>query len=273
METAAAMGASSSDIEISDQRVAVDGGQSFVRIWNDRTLVRTLAPIVLVHDSLGCVELWRDFPADLCLRTGRTVLAYDRLGFGRSDPRSRRLSPDFIACEGAVGLLPILDDLGIGDWIGFGHSVGGGMTLHAAATVRGCLAAVTESAQAFLEQRTADGIRNAREDFALPGRLDRLKRYHGEKATWVLEAWTETWLGPAFADWSLDDVLPKVRVPVLAIHGDLDEYGSLAHPERIVGLAGGPAELAALPGVHHVPHREVAVLVLDLVADFISPLQ
>ena len=86
----------------------------------------------------------------------------------------------------------------------------------------------------------------------------------------MLEAWTEVWLHPAFADWSLDAWLRQVRWPVLAIHGDLDEYGSTAFPERIAGGVCGPAQRMILEGCGHVPHRERPVQVLELVSDFMS---
>lgn len=257
---------------MTDHLLSTSGGRLFARTW-EPAVGEGRAPIVVLHDSLGCVEMWRSFPAALAARTGRTVVAYDRLGFGRSDPHPGRLRLDFIAAEAVAGVQPVTEFLGVDQWIGFGHSVGGGMALSAAGSLPGCVATVTESAQAFVEQRTTDGIRSARDDFAQPGQIDRLERYHGTRARWVLDAWTETWLDPAFAEWSLDSALPAVVNPVLAIHGELDEYGSMAHPERIARLAAGPATVAALPGVHHVPHREVEADVLDLISDFLRPIE
>lgn len=251
--------------------VPVDQGRLFVRDWQPSGHEER-ASILLLHDSLGCVELWREFPALLAARTGRRVVAYDRLGFGRSDAATRPLSLDFVSTEGPAGMEPVLDALGLDHWVGFGHSVGGGMAIGAAGTVRGCVATITEAAQAFVEQRTVDGIRDAREGFARPGQVERLERYHGTKARWVLDAWTETWLDPGFATWSLDGPLAAVTNPVLAMHGELDEYGSLAHPERIARFAAAPVQVAALPGIHHVPHREAADEVLDLVGEFLAPL-
>jgi pimeloyl-ACP methyl ester carboxylesterase len=101
--------------------------------------------------------------------------------------------------------------------------------------------------------------------------MARLARYHGAKAAWVLASWTDTWLDPSFADWSIDAALAEVTTPVLAIHGELDEYGTMAHAERIARLARGRARVVALPGIHHVPHREAEAEVLDLVAGFLRP--
>lgn len=87
----------------------------------------------------------------------------------------------------------------------------------------------------------------------------------------MLDAWTETWLSPAFADWSLDAALAAVRCPVLAIHGDSDEYGSTAHPQRIAALAGAPVRTLIVAGAGHVPHREQPQQVLEAVARFLQP--
>lgn len=255
--------------EFVDARVKVDGGDVFVRRWhNERGQGR--APIVLLHDSLGCVELWRDFPAALAGSTGRDVLAYDRPGFGRSDPRKGLPSPDFVAEEAAV-FSAIRRAIGLSRFALFGHSVGGAMAVAIAAGLGDvCEAVVTESAQAFVEERTLAGIRAAKAGFAGPGRLDKLVKWHGDKALWVLDAWTEVWLSPGFASWNLDPWLERLACPLLAIHGDRDEYGSVAFPERIARLARGPSELAILADCGHVPHRERQDEVLRLVARFLQ---
>src|SRR5690606_4322247 len=98
--------------------------------------------------------------------------------------------------------------------------------------------------------------------FEQPEQFARLEKWHGSKARWVLDAWTETWLSAEFASWTLDRELPLVRCPVLVIHGDQDEYGSIHFPEYIRDHVGGPAEMQILGGCGHVPHRERPELVL-----------
>lgn len=246
-------------------------GQLFARRWFAPRSDSTLPVIVLFHDSLGCVELWRDFPGQLCERTGLQVVAYDRLGFGQSAPCPGELPLDFIDDE-AARFFPLLREaLGIGRFIAFGHSVGGAMASACAARhAEDCQALITESAQAFVEDRTLDGIRTAKAQFAEPGQMTRLARYHGDKAQWVLDAWTETWLSDAFAHWTLESIVPRLHCPLLALHGELDEYGSALHPQRIAALAGDRGEAVILAGHHHVPHREDAALVLDRVTDYLG---
>lgn len=247
-------------------------GRLFVRSWSPEPPLSPI-PIILLHDSLGSVELWRSFPAELCAGTGRRVIAYDRLGFGRSDAYPGQLPRDFIAREADTGFTALRRQLGIGRFVVFGHSVGGGMAVHCAARFGSdCVALVTESAQAFVEERTVRGIEDARELFKDPGQVDRLAKYHGDKAAWVLDAWIGSWLSQAFAAWSLQPVLPEVRCPLLVIHGSDDEYGSPRHPELIGQLAGGAAEVYIMADTRHVPHREREGAVIDLVAGFLRAL-
>lgn len=258
-----------------DQWVEHPLGRLFTRRWEPARTADpadpAAAPILMFHDSLGCVDLWRGLPADLCQATGRPVIAYDRLGFGRSDPREARPSLDFVAEEAAVFLPALREQLGLARYVALGHSVGGGMAIHAAAQPDGgCERLVTLAAQVFPEARTLEGIRAARDLFRDPAQVDRLARYHGEKTRWVLDAWIGNWLHPDFAAWTLDGVLPQVRCPALAIHGELDEYGSTVHPERIGRLAGGATRVEILPGVAHVPHREQPEAMVAMIAGFLG---
>ena len=260
-----------SAIILTDHWVAHPSGRLFARQWQPDAVEPARAPIVLLHDSLGCVELWRDFPALLAAATGRRVIAYDRLGFGRSDARVGRPSRNFVAEEATTTLPALREQLRIGRFVAVGHSVGGGMAVEIAAQAPGdCVALVTMAAQAFVEDRTIAGLRVAQAQFEDPAQVQRLAKYHGSKAPWALDAWLGQWLDPAFAGWSLDDALPRVTCPVLAIHGEQDEYGSAAHPRRIVDGVAGPAQLEMLAGVGHVPYREQPGLVVRLVAEFLA---
>lgn len=230
------------------------------------------APIVLLHDSLGSVELWRDLPDHLARATGRSVVAYDRLGFGRSDLHPGQLGIDFIRNEARASFHDVKFALAIDRFSLFGHSVGGGMAVGIAAAYPGeCEAMVTMSAQAFVEDLTLTGIRAAQRAFAQPSQVDRLRRYHGDKAPWVLSAWIDRWLAPEFAPWSLDAELPRVVCPNLVLHGRRDEYGSVRHPERIAALSTGPSSLH-IGDWGHVPYREEPAEITRLVATWFEAL-
>ncbi len=266
---------------VSDHEVATDGGALFARVWQPRAVhddagAEAGAAILLFHDSLGCVELWRDFPVQLATATGRAVVAYDRLGFGRSAPHPGRLPVSFVTDEATIIVPQLLAGLRhvlpCDEFVACGHSVGGGMAVATAAHLSArCRALITVSAQSFVEDRTRDGLHAARIAFQQPGQIDRLARYHGAKAPWVLAAWLDTWLDAGFAGWTLDALLPRVLAPTLVLHGDADEFGSVRHPERIAAGTGGPSRMVVLEGGGHVPHREQPARVLDEITRFLGP--
>ncbi len=247
-------------------------GKVFVRRWYPEVAVEAAdeVPIILFHDSLGCVELWRDFPARLSAATGKEVIAYDRLGFGRSDPHPGGWSVNFIR-EEAEHLFPVvLASLDVERFIAFGHSAGGAIAATCAAYYPShCQALITESAIAFVEDRTLQGVRTAKDEFSRPGQMERLQKYHGDKARWVLDAWIETWLSDAFADWSLKGQLESIKCPLLVIHGEEDEYGSRRHPEQVASLAKGTVEMLILDGCYHFPHLEMTERVINDVSHFL----
>lgn len=258
------------DLHVKNTIVTVDGHGLFTRTWRRKGAEGPV--LLLFHDSLGCTDLWRDFPEKLALATGWTVLSYDRLGFGRSAAHPARVDRDFVAAEGRRTVPALLDALGLDRFVAVGHSVGGGMAVGAAAVLpQRCDGTITLAAQAFVEDRTLDGIRAAQIQFRDPAHMARLARYHGDKAGWVLSAWIDTWLSPDFAGWTLDDSLQNLVCPLLALHGDGDEYGSKAHPERIAARTGGRAVI--LPGCGHVPHREQPERVLPEIVSFLASLK
>lgn len=269
--------------EPKDHWVTTPQGRLFTRRWSAPAPSAgqpALPPIVLFHDSLGCVELWRGFPALLGAAAGRDVIAYDRLGFGQSEMRAGALPLEFVEQEALTSLPALQAQLGFARYVALGHSVGGGMAAHcaAAATAGGepgaCEALVTIAAQACVEERTLQGIRDARDQFQNHSeQMERLARYHAgsaDKARWVLNAWVDTWLSPGFADWSLQAAMKRVNCPVLALHGEHDEYGSAEQPARIARWAAGPAQVTIIPGAAHVPHREQPEAVAGWVARFLA---
>ena len=255
----------------SDERfVDVPGGAVFTKSWGISTC-RWKTPVILFHDSIGCVAMWRQFPQSLSAHLDRPVIAYDRLGFGKSSERRDILSANFVSEEAQFYLPVILRELGIQQFVAFGHSVGGAMAVVAAARVAGqCRAVITESAQAFVEARTLEAIEKAKLRFQDPQELLKLERYHGAKARWVVDAWTDTWLSAEFLRWSLEPDLRRVLSPLLAIHGDQDEYGSTAFPDALTSTTGGPAEKLIVWKCGHVPHREREDEVLNAVQEFLD---
>lgn len=257
-------------VQTTEQWIETPEGKLYARIWTPEGLEAAKAPIIMLHDSLGCVDLWRDLPAQISSATSRTVITYDRLGFGKSDTRHDQPSLDFIAEESKTGFPALKEQLGINQFIAFGHSVGGGMSINIAARYpEDCVGLITIAAQTFLEDRTVEGINAANEQFKDPKQIERLQKYHGSKARWVLEAWTENWLHPDFTAWTLNDVIPKVKAPTLTIHGRHDEYGTTAHPELIRKLCQN-ARIEILEDGFHMPHREQPERIVGMVARFLE---
>lgn len=245
-------------------------GGIHVARWRPETTEALHSPIVLLHDSLGCVALWRTFPALLSQVTGREVIAYDRLGFGLSAPYPGKLPMSFIADEARTTFAALREELGLSGFVLLGHSVGGGMAIEAAGQhADGCEALISVAAQAFMEPRILAGIREADAAFRDPDQLARLARHHGDKAQWVLRAWVDTWQTEAFADWDLAAALSRVHCPTLAIHGEHDEFGSPAQARYIAERSTGPGEARILP-CGHVPHRECPERLIATLLPFLT---
>lgn len=253
-----------------DRWIASPGGRLFTRTWEPQKACCD-TPVVLFHDSLGCVELWRSFPAALCAATQQRVIAYDRLGYGRSDPCTAPPLHTFIEDEPTTSFAALYAAFQLEQFIALGHSVGGGMAVHCAGHyAEQCTGLITIAAQSINERRTRQGIQDAQAVFEAPEQFAKLEKYHGDKARWVLHAWTDIWLHPAFESWSLRPALEQVDCPTLVLHGEKDEYGSHRQPEQIARYVHGPAHCEILPGIHHVPHREAEALVVHLASQFIS---
>lgn len=245
-------------------------GRIFAQSWAPTRETKG-SPLVLLHDSLGCVALWRDFPERLADAVGRKVIAYDRLGFGRSDPHPGKLTGSFVLDEPSGDFKSVCEQLDVEHVVVMGHSVGGSMAVACAASHPGaCEGLIAVSAQAYVDDDIRTGIRAAKRQFGQPGELEKLKKYHGDKAQWVLNAWVDTWLSESFNSWSLSAVLPKVKCPALVLHGDLDEYGSVRHAGRIAEDVSGPVSLRILKNCGHVPYRVLPVETLAEMASFLG---
>jgi pimeloyl-ACP methyl ester carboxylesterase len=256
-----------------DQQVKV--GDFMLRVQRvNSTRARTVSEspvLVFLHDSLGCVETWRDFPQRLADRVGLDSLIYDRRGYGQSPPFGREARTAEYLQEEARVLFMLLEALAIERVVLFGHSDGGSIALIAAAQRPGHVdGVITEGAHVFVEDVTLSGIRKAQATLASTDLRKRLARYHGSKADAVVAAWIDTWLSLEFRDWNIESFLPRIVCPVLAIQGDDDEYGTPAQVQAIVYGVGAHARSLMLPRVGHTPHRVATNAVLDGSAEFLA---
>jgi len=227
--------------------------------------------LVFLHDSLGCVDTWRDFPEALAERLGLDAVIYDRQGYGRSSPFGPSQRTTRYLEEEAQVLRALLDALEVEAAVLFGHSDGGSIALIAAALEPDRIAAVvTEGAHVFVEDVTLRGIRAARESFATTDLAERLARYHGDKVSAVAQAWIDTWLSPAFRSWNIERYLLGIRCRVLVIQGEDDEFGTVDQVNAIVESAPAHAKALLIPDVGHTPHRDAREAVLAAATDFIA---
>ncbi len=229
--------------------------------------------IIFLHDSLGCIELWRDFPNKVADQTGCNVLSYDRQGYGQSDPFSiQKRGKNYLQNEAEV-LVQIIDQLQLTKVILFGHSDGGSISLLAAALSPNIISGViTEGAHVFVEKETIAGIEEAVIAYQETNLRDKLIKYHGDKTDDVFKMWTETWLSKDYQSWNIEEFLPKIKCPSLIIQGEKDEYGSLDQVYSIVNNTTGPSEALIIPDIGHTPHKENSEVVLQEATRFIKNL-
>lgn len=228
--------------------------------------------LIFLHEGLGCVALWRDFPARLAARTGCGALVFSRLGYGASDPCPLPRPVDFMHREGLSVLPEVIRLAGVRDHLLIGHSDGGSIALiYAGAASRpGLMGVATLAAHVFCEDLTRQSIRSARQRYRHDDLRRRLLPYHGGNTDCAFTGWCDAWLHPDFKSWNIENFLPGIRVPVLAIQGEEDPYGSSAQIDGIVAGTGGAASAVMVPGCGHAPHLENAAHVLDVIAAFVA---
>lgn len=230
--------------------------------------------LVFLHEGLGSLALWRDFPAQLCAAAGCRGLVYSRPGYGRSTPRppEERWGLDFLHVQAEAVLPALLQALGVtGRYALLGHSDGGSIALIHAARQPGRVSAVVVLAPHILvEEFGLASIRQARAQYLHGDLRQRLSRFHDDvdSAFW---GWNDIWLSSDFPQWQITSELKHIGAPVLAIQGEEDPYGSMAQIDGIAHEVPG-TRLLKLPACGHSPHRDQAAAVLSAVAAFLSSL-
>ena len=229
--------------------------------------------IVMLHEGLGCVELWRDIPHLLAEATGLPVFAYTRAGYGRSSPIALPRPMDYLDHESFHILPRVLEAAGIERAALVGHSDGGTIALMAAGRpdLKQKVASITSlAAHVFVEDITIAGLDDIRRAFAETNLRARLIRYHGDNVDCAFHGWNDIWLDPAFRDWNIEHLLHMVTAPSMIIQGEDDEYATPAQVEAIAAGLSGPVETWMVPGSGHAPHLDAKTVVLDRMARFIT---
>jgi pimeloyl-ACP methyl ester carboxylesterase len=228
--------------------------------------------LVFLHEGLGCVALWRDFPARLANITGCGALVYSRLGYGGSDPCPLPRKLDFMDHEGLMVLPEVIRQCGIRDYLLVGHSDGGSIALIHAGGVPcpGLKGIVTLAAHVFCEDLTRHSIEAARERYLNGGLKTRLSSYHGDNTRCAFWGWNDVWLHPDFRQWTIEAFLPAIHVPVLAIQGIQDPYGSKDQVDVIQAKSGDGVVVEMIPDCGHAPHMEKTDALLATISAFIK---
>ena len=227
--------------------------------------------LVFLHEGLGCVSLWRDFPDKLARRLNAPALVYSRRGYGQSDPlpgTDHRREPSFMHDEARDVLPKLLAHFGIAAPVLIGHSDGASIALiHAADAGHRVRAAVLMAPHVFVEAISQQSIARITETYETTDLRQRLARHHAHVNDAFL-GWARIWLDPRFRSWSLGPEASRLACPTLLIQGTDDEYGTLAQLDAIAEVAPAPVERLVLENCGHAPHRDREADVLDAIAAF-----
>lgn len=249
----------------------LDTDLEFVRLVSAHP--RPGAPaIVFLHEGLGSISMWRDFPQKVADATGCEAVVYSRYGYGRSTPRrGEPNTPRYMHVQALEVLPALLDALELERPFLLGHSDGGSIALlHAAAHPERVAALVVAAPHLFVEDLTIDSIRQARVAYERTDLRARLARHHADPDS-AFFGWNDIWLDPAFRDWNLEAEVARITCPVLAVQGEDDEYGTMAQIERIAALRPSRrTELLKLAACGHSPHRDQPQALIEATRDFLQ---
>lgn len=231
--------------------------------------------LVFLHEGLGSVSMWKDWPEQVCKAANCRGLVFSRYGYGQSTPRplAQPRSSDYLHIEAEQALPALFNALGLENEypVLFGHSDGGSIALLYAAMYPERVKGIAVAApHIFVEDITIKGIQVARELYLATDLEQKLGRYHRDPAS-VFWSWNDTWLKPEFRDWNIEALVPQIRCPILAIQGEGDEYGSLEQIHGIKRLA-PQTELCILSKCGHIPQRDQAERVTQELTEFLKRL-
>ena len=256
---------------------------AYVDLPDVRLFTRMLLPVngeadtglpvtVFLHEGLGSVSQWKDFPERFVRACGLPVLLYDRLGYGKSSPRLEERRLDYLHREEEL-LSDLIGKLSLKKYYLLGHSEGGSLALiHAARHPAGLLKVITLSANTQEESCITPEIEKVRIEYEKPGsKLKKaLQKYHGIHCDEVFYAWCDTWTAGFFQSWNIKKELKLIQVPVLAFHGRNDQYTSLQQVENIRQLVPGQKEIHVLDHCSHHPHFDYPAKVVEVICHFIG---
>ena len=249
-------------------QIAVQGRNlEVLRIPSDRELPE----LVFLHEGLGSVSHWRDFPARVALATGCPVTVYSRYGSGQSDMLSEPRGVRYMHDEALATLPALLERLQIENPILIGHSDGGSIALVYAGSHDRVRGLILLAPHVFVEELSITSIAEAKTLFKTTDLPQKLGRHHRDAAR-TFWGWNNIWLHPDFRRWNIEEYLPRITCPALVIQGLEDQYGTMAQVEAIRKQSGGSVEVLALADCKHSAHRDQAEKVLEVLGKFVADL-
>jgi pimeloyl-ACP methyl ester carboxylesterase len=228
--------------------------------------------LVFLHEGLGSISLWKDFPAQVAEATGCPAVVYSRYGYGRSDPLAAPFAVDYMHREALETLPDLLALLGIERPVLVGHSDGASIALVYAGSRDGLAGLVVLAPHVFVEEISVKSIAEARVAFETTDLPEKLARHHADPHR-TFYGWNDVWLHPDFRRWNIEQYLPAIRCPVLAIQGEDDEYGTIAQVAAIERQVGGRCEIVKLEACGHSPHRDQPEATLAAITRFVAALE
>jgi pimeloyl-ACP methyl ester carboxylesterase len=227
--------------------------------------------LVFLHEGLGSLAMWRDFPRKAAAATGCAAVVYSRYGYGQSEVLREPRGVDYMHREALEVLPELLARLEIPDPVLVGHSDGGSIAIIHAATYDHVKGLVLMAPHVFVEDISVKSIAEAKTAFESTDLPQKLGRYHADAAK-TFWGWNDIWLHPDFRSWNIERYLPRVHCPMLAIQGFEDEYGTMAQLAAIARQTGGPIELLRLTDCRHSPHRDQSEAVIEAMSRFVDRL-
>jgi pimeloyl-ACP methyl ester carboxylesterase len=226
--------------------------------------------LVFLHEGLGSLAMWRDFPEALAERTGWGGFVFSRPGYGASSPAVLPRRTAYMH-EDAAFLAALFAAAEIDDPVLVGHSDGASIALiYAGGDAKPRpRALLLEAPHVFVEQLGIDSIANARDAFQTTDLATRLQRHHELPVSHVFWGWNDIWLHPDFAAWNIEGVLPNITVPTLVVQGEQDEYGTWAQVKAIEGGVRAPVTAVRLSECGHSPHKDQRHATLDAMTTFL----
>jgi pimeloyl-ACP methyl ester carboxylesterase len=247
---------------------------AFIDVGGHRLEYRRIAAagdsptLVFLHEGLGSIGQWRDFPDRVAAATGLPAIVYARYGYGQSDVLQQAFDVDFMHREALESLPELLRALGLERPILIGHSDGASIALIHAGSGHALRGLVAMAPHVFVEDISIASIEAAKQAFETTDLPQKLARYHRDPAK-TFYGWNDVWLAPGFRSWNIERYLPAIRCPLLAIQGYDDAYGTMAQVDAVARQAGGPVELLKLDDCGHSPHKDQPEAVIRAVADFV----